>query len=79
MLDENETPALPTEAPGAAPRPGRELAHHRESVIRAELERRVELFDKFKDAEFGEFGAMDWTVCTTVFFVLPLLVAWWAL
>ena len=79
MPDENRTSGLPTEAPGTAPSPGHEIDHHRERVIRAELDRRVELFDKLKDAEFGEFGAMDWTVCTAVFFVLPLLIAWWAL
>jgi hypothetical protein len=48
-------------------------------VIREELERRVELFDKLEDAEFGKFGALDWSLCTAIFFVLPLLIAWWAL
>jgi hypothetical protein len=79
MLSENETAARPDRAPGAALSPDHELARHRESVIRAELERRVELFDELEDAAFGEFGAVDWTVCTVVFFVLPLLIAWWAL
>jgi hypothetical protein len=48
-------------------------------VIREELERRVALFDQLEDAKFGRFGAADWALCTAVFFVLPILVAWWVL
>lgn len=50
MLDENEAGGVPTQANGAAPSPDRESDLHRERVIRAKLERRVELFDRFKGA-----------------------------
>ena len=76
MLEDDDAVAARTEA---SPSSDQEVARHREKVIRMELERRIELFDQLEDAEFGRFGAIDWVVCTTVFFLLPLLVAWWAL
>ena len=79
MLDEDHAAALHTKASGEMPNRDQALADHRERVIRAELERRVEFFDLSEDAEFGRFGAKDWALCTVACFVLPILVAWWAI
>lgn len=51
----------------------------RSEVLRVELERRIELIESADDDEFGNFTAFDWTICTIVFLVLPLLIAWWSL
>ena len=51
----------------------------RDEVLARELQRRIEIFDEIDDDEFGRFTAVDWTICTVFFFVLPILVAWWAL
>jgi len=50
----------------------------RSQIIHRELERRLREFDDLDDAAFGEFTGVDWTICTLLFFVLPLLIAWWA-
>jgi len=50
----------------------------RTTVIRKELDRRLRVFDSTDDSAFGEFTTVDWVVCTLGFFVLPLLIAWWA-
>jgi hypothetical protein len=77
MLDENEFDELPTEAESAAPSPSDDFANRRERVVHEELERRVELFDNHQDSEFGEFTTKDWAFCTVVFFLLPIVIAWW--
>ena len=51
----------------------------RDEVLARELQRRIEVFDEIDDDEFGRFTAVDWTICTVFFFVLPILIAWWAL
>ncbi|MBW2231599.1 MAG: hypothetical protein JRG92_21975 [Deltaproteobacteria bacterium] len=48
------------------------------ALIRDELDRRLRLFDTLDDSAFGDFTTVDWTLCTLFFFVLPLLIAWWA-
>jgi hypothetical protein len=50
----------------------------RTTLIREELDRRLRLFDSLDDSAFGDFTTVDWAVCTLCFFVLPLLIAWWA-
>jgi hypothetical protein len=42
-----------------------------------ELESRIEELESKDEAAFGHFTVWDWTVCTTLFLVLPLLVVWW--
>jgi hypothetical protein len=42
-----------------------------------ELERRIEDLEGRDPAAFGHFTVWDWTVCTALFLVLPLLVVWW--
>ncbi len=76
MPDSDHAAAVSSEA---TPSSSQESASHRERVIREELERRIALFDQLEDAKFGRFGAADWALCTAVFFVLPILVAWWVL
>ena len=56
-----------------------ERARLRAEVLGAELERRLEIFETIDDDEFGRFTRVDWVICTLGFFVLPILVAWWAL
>ena len=51
----------------------------RAEVLADELERRLEIFETIEDDEFGRFTRVDWVICTLGFFVLPILVAWWAL
>ena len=48
-------------------------------ILHRELERRLEYLDEADDSVFGRFTAIDWTVCTVLFFVLPLVIAWLAL
>jgi hypothetical protein len=50
----------------------------RSEIIRRELQRRLELLEETDDAAFGRFTALDWVVCSLLFFVLPLLIVWWA-
>jgi hypothetical protein len=47
-------------------------------IIRRELDRRIALLEETDDAVFGRFTALDWAVCSICFFLLPLLIAWWA-
>ena len=47
------------------------------AIIHEELNRRLELLDSLEDSEFGEFTTLDWTLCSVLFFFLPLLIAWW--
>ena len=51
----------------------------RDEVLAKELQRRIDVFEEIDDDEFGRFTAVDWTICTVFFFVLPIFVAWWAL
>lgn len=51
----------------------------RSETLNAELERRFEIFEHIDDDEFGRFTGVDWAICTIAFFVLPILIAWWAL
>jgi hypothetical protein len=46
----------------------------RETVLREELERRLDFLETSDDSVFGEFTTLDWIVCTLLFFVLPLLI-----
>lgn len=46
----------------------------RETVLRDELERRLDFLETSDDSVFGEFTTLDWIVCTLLFFVLPLLI-----
>ncbi len=59
------------------PRDGAEAVDRRSLIVNRELRRRLERFDELEDADFGAFGALDWTACVFFFFVLPLLIAWW--
>lgn len=52
---------------------------HRSRILHRELERRLEFFDEADDEVFGRFTAVDWAVCTVLFFVLPLVIVWLAL
>jgi len=56
-----------------------ELLDPKTAVIHEELKRRLRLLDELEDSEFGEFTTLDWTLCTVLFFFLPLLIAWWFL
>jgi len=47
--------------------------HRREEVLREELEERLVFFEETDDAAFGKFTALDWLVCTLLFFVLPIV------
>ena len=51
----------------------------RERILWRELERRLEFLEQTDDSVFGGFTAVDWTVCTILFFVLPLVIVWLAL
>jgi len=51
------------------PDPGR-----RSAILHRELERRLKLLEETDDSVFGEFGLLDWLVCTILFFLLPLLI-----
>ncbi len=53
------------------PEPDPEL---RSAILHRELERRLRLLEETDDAAFGEFGLLDWLVCTILFFLLPLLI-----
>jgi len=46
----------------------------RETVLREELERRLDFLETSDESVFGEFTTLDWIVCTLLFFVLPLLI-----
>lgn len=46
----------------------------RETILRQELERRLEFLETSDDSVFGAFTTLDWIVCTVLFFALPLLV-----
>lgn len=50
----------------------------RDETLAQELERRLKVFDETDDDAFGRFTSVDWTICTVFFFVLPILIAWWA-
>ncbi len=51
-----------------------EMSHdRREQVLREELERRLRFLEQTDDSAFGDFTALDWLLCTLLFFVLPLL------
>ena len=50
----------------------------RDETLAQELERRLRVFDETDDDAFGRFTSVDWTICTVFFFILPLLIAWWA-
>ncbi len=51
-----------------------EMTHdRREQVLREELERRLLFLEQANDSAFGSFTALDWLICTLLFFVLPLL------
>ena len=62
-----------------------ESSAHREAqgdararILWPELERRLEFLEQADDSVFGGFTAVDWTVCTILFFVLPLVIVWLA-
>jgi len=57
--------------------PGVRNAHESELLTR-ELERRLEWLSQADEAEFGHFGRLDWWICAALFFVIPILVVWWA-
>ncbi len=61
----------------AEPRDGAEPVDRRSEIVNRELQRRLERFDELEDADFGAFGALDWTACVFLFFVLPLFIVWW--
>lgn len=63
----------------AAEKPSRSSETLRSETLNAELERRFEIFERIDDDEFGRFTGVDWAICTVAFFVLPILIAWWAL
>jgi len=46
----------------------------RERILHEELERRLGFFESSDDSDFGAFTAVDWLICTLLFFVLPLLI-----
>ncbi len=54
--------------------PGDSEIARRETVLREELERRLDFLETSDDSVFGEFTTLDWIVCTLLFFVLPLLI-----
>jgi len=50
----------------------------RSRLLHRELERRLEFFDDTDESVFGRFTTADWVLCTILFFVLPLVIAWLA-
>ena len=52
----------------------KEQQRRREEILREELEERMVFFEESDDATFGEFTAVDWLVCTLLFFALPIVV-----
>jgi hypothetical protein len=42
-----------------------------------ELERRIEDLEARDPAAFGHFTLWDWTACTALCLVVPLLALWW--
>ena len=46
----------------------------RSEILRQELERRLKFFEESDEDLFGAFTAVDWVICTLLFFALPLLV-----
>jgi hypothetical protein len=72
------TDEMPTDRPGT----GKPSASHealRSETLNAELERRFEIFENIDDDDFGRFTGTDWAICTVAFFLLPIVIAWWAL
>lgn len=53
-------------------------ADPRLEIVRDELERRLRRFDELDDSAFGSFSALDWALCTLLFFLAPLVIVWWA-
>jgi len=50
----------------------------RSQILRRELERRLEFFEEADEEVFGRFTAIDWAVCTILFFAIPLVIVWLA-
>lgn len=61
-------------APSDETRRRREAAA--EAIVR-DLERRLSILEGTDEARFGEFGALDWTVCVLAFLVAPIILVWW--
>ena len=53
----------------------RQADHDRRSnALRGELERRLALLEQAEESTVGSFTALDWLLCTLLFFALPLLI-----
>ena len=53
----------------------RQADHDRRSnALREELERRLALLEQAEESTVGPFTALDWLLCTLLFFALPLLI-----
>jgi hypothetical protein len=62
----------------AAPDPERNTPPDtaRDALV-AELEQRIDEFDRTEESAFGEFTTLDWVLCAVGSFLIPYAVVWW--